>query len=232
MARPTRKKPAAASSAEVSGDAIISAMNASAKLTVSVKRRLGNGDEVFIAPGIEISCTPDTLDETQAAVTERVNAWMDTLLETYPDPTDAEDEEVEDDEPDDEEEGDEEEGDDITEEDVAAMKLADLKALIKAEELDVETKGVKLADLREAVADALFGDEEEAEDEEEADEEDEEPEDEEEELSEADLKGMKLAELQELVDEWEMEHPKMPKTAKSSVQKKAVYVKYIMENME
>ncbi len=222
---------------------------AKAKLTVSVKRRLANGDEVFIAPGLEMDCTPDALDETQLTVTERLNAWMETMLEAYPDADldDEEDEEEadeeieEEDEDEDEEDEDEDEEDEdeleISEEDIAKMKLSDLKGLIKEAGLKIDPKGMKVADLREAVLDALFeeegGDEEDEEDEEELDEEEEADEEEadEDEITEEDLQGMKLKELQALCDNWGIGEPDIPKGTKLA-DKKDLYVEYIMENAE
>jgi hypothetical protein len=200
---------------------------AKAKLTLSVKRRLANGDEVFIAPGLEMDCSADAMDAAMEDVTAKVNGWMDTLLEAYPDndPIEAdEDEEEADEEADedeDEEEADEEDEDEITEEDIAKMKLADLKKL--AADYEIELTSKKVADVREELLEALFEDEQ-------ADEEDEdEDEDEDEEaFTEEDLDAMKLSELQELVDEWEIEHPTFKKGTKLPA-KKAAYIALILE---
>ena len=230
-------KPAAKS--EASASALSSATLAKAKLTVSLKRRLANGDEIFLAPGIEMDCTSDTLDATQAEVATRVNAWMETLLEAYPEPSlddDEEDEETEDEEAEDEEEEaeeDEEEEVEVSEEEIAKMPLKELKELIKEAGLDIDPKGMKLADLREAVTEALFGDEDEEGDEEdeEEDEEGDEEEGDEDELSEEDLRAMKLNELQELCEEWGIGEPKIKKGT-SLKDKKELYVQHIMEHSE
>ena len=102
-----------------------------AKLTISVKRRLSNGDEVFIAPGIELDGLAEDLDATKATVTDHVNGWLDDLLAAYPDSDPIDDEEEEDDDADDEEEedddadaddededDDDEEGEDLTEDEI------------------------------------------------------------------------------------------------------------------
>lgn len=214
---------------------------AKAKLTISVKRRLANGDEVFIAPGIEMDCLPDELNATQEEVQTRINAWMTDLLEAYPDADlDDDEEEDEDEVEEDEEEADEDEDEDedeieVSEEEVAKMKLADLKALIKETGIDVDPAGMKVADLREAVIAELFGEEEEGDEEEDEDEDeaeaDEDEEEDEDELSEDDLKAMKLQQLQDLCEEWGIGEPKLPKGAKLS-QKKDLYIKHIMENAE
>ena len=234
---------------------------AKAKLTMSMKRRLPDGSEIFVAPGIECDCSLDDLDATQADVEARVTGWMTTLMEAFPDSElDDDDEEEEDDEEEDdeveaddeeeededeaEEEADEEEEDDeeeddeeeeeleVSEEDIAKMKLAELKALIKDAGLDLDAKGMKVAELREAVADELFGEaeeEDEDEDEDEVDDEEEEDDGEEDgdELTEEDLQEMKLAELQALCEEYEIEEPSMPRGAKLSAKKK-LYIDAIL----
>lgn len=212
------------------GDILTAHNSATAKLTISVKRRLANGDEVFIAPGVEIQCGADDLDAKQAEVETRVNTWMEGLLEAYPD-VDLEDEDEEEEgeeeegeeeeEPEEEEEGEEEE---LTEAEVAKMKLADLKALVKEEELDIDVKGMKLAELRTAVAEELFG--EEGEEEEEGDEEEEEGE--EEGYTEEELGELKLDALQEICTSWEIGDPKLKKGAKLGA-KKAAFIAHILE---
>jgi hypothetical protein len=211
---------------------------ATAKLTVSIKRRLSNGDEIFLAPGIEMHCEQDALEDTKTEVTERVNAWMETLLEAYPDvDLDADDAEEEEADAEDEEEADaDEDGDDLTPEDVAAMKLAELKTTIIDYGLEIEPKGMKLAELRDAVTAELWADEEaDAEDEEEDDEADvedgEEDEDEDAGYTDAELKGMKLEELQAVVDAWGLDHPEVKKGAPAAAKKKA-YIAYILEVQE
>jgi hypothetical protein len=142
---------------------------ATAKLTVSVKRRLPDGSEVFIAPGIEIMCTQADLDATQTEVTERVNGWVTSLLEVYPDTdpiTEAEGKAEE--EAEEEAEDETEEEAELTEEDVAAMGKPDLVALVKEHGLEVDTK-LPVVKLRAAVVEALFT-EDEAEEEAEAEE--------------------------------------------------------------
>lgn len=238
---PAKKATAVEKDTATTETSAVALTTATAKLTVSLKRRLANGDEVFLAPGIEMHCATDDLDATQEAVTDRVNAWLETLVEAYPD-VDLDDEEAEEDDEDeaeedeDEDEGDEDEGDEIevSEEEVAKMKLADLKKLIEEAELDIDTKGKKVAALREEVLEALFGEEEEDGDEEEEDEADEEEEDDEgdeEGLTEEDLQAMKLKELQELCEEWEIGEPTVKKGANLAA-KKAAYIKYILENAE
>jgi hypothetical protein len=152
------------------------------------------------------------------------------------------------DESDDSEES--EESDELTYDDVAAMKAPELRALIKEYDLDVDSKlGIK--ELREAVLAALFEDDEsedeESEDEESEDEEseDEESEDEESEDEESDdesddeqdepyteeeLKGMKLSELQEIAEAWEVEVT-MKKGADLKA-KKTAYINAILKFQE
>jgi hypothetical protein len=230
------KAPAAAKAAEA--DTAVSAVltstaMATAKLTVSIKRRLSNGDEIFLAPGIEMHCDVADLDATQAEVTDRANAWMDSLLEAYPDVM-LEDADGEEEEADAEEEEEAEEDadaeDELTEEDVQAMKLADLKQTIIDYGLEVEPKGMKLADLRTAVIDELFAEEGDA-DAEEEEEEGEEAEDddgeEEEGYTAEELKALKLEDLQGIVDAWEIDHPTIKKGTPAAG-KKAAYIKYII----
>jgi hypothetical protein len=233
LKRKGRAPAAKAKSEPVAEASEISVVNgATAKLTVSIKRRMANGDEVFIAPGVEMHCAADELDETQATVTERVHKWMDELLQAYPDadPLDDEDDEADDeeDEADEDDEEDEEDEDDLSEADVKKMKKAELLELIEEEELEIETKGMSVADLKAAIIEELFSEEdEEDEDEEDADDEDEDDEDEEgyteEELAELDLKD-----LQEIVDAWELDHPKFKKGVKLAAKKKA-YIALIIE---
>jgi hypothetical protein len=210
---------------------------AKVKLTMSMKRRLPDGVEIFVAPGIECDCAMDDLDAVQADVEARVTGWITTLMEAYPDSElDDEDEEEEDEEADEEEADEEEEDEDeleVSEEDIAKMKLAELKTLIKDAGLELDPKGMKVAELREAVADELFGeaeeeDEDEDEDEEEVDEEEADEEEEDgDELTEEDLQEMKLAELQALCEEYEIEEPSMPRGAKLSA-KKQLYIDAIL----
>ncbi len=207
---------------------------AKAKLTISVKRRLANGDEVFIAPGLEMECSADALEAAQSDVTDRVNAWMDALLEAYPDadPMD-EDEEAEDEDEDEGDEGDEgddedEEGDDPTEAEIKKMKKPELLELAEAYEIELEAKTV--AKMRDELIEALFSDEDEDEDEDEDDAEDGDEDDGEEEglWTEEELDALKLSELQEIVESWELEGPTVKKGTKLAA-KKAAYIEYILE---
>lgn len=232
--RVTGKKPApasAAAEAETTATVSTGAPMATAKLTISIKRRLNDGTEVFIAPGIELQGPADELDATQAAVAERVNGWLQELLADYPDAAEggeeAEEEAAEEEEAADEEAADEDEEEGVTEEEIRAMSLADLKAFIKENELEIETKGLKLADLREAVIEALSGDEDAEEEAAEDEDADEEAEEEAEGVSEDDLKKMKLEELQALCEEWEIGEPEVKKGAALPA-KKAAYIKHIM----
>lgn len=217
------------------GEAISAVFMGKAKLTISVKRRLANGDEVFIAPGIELDGPSEDLDATTAEVTSRVNAWMDELLEAYPDsdPIDDEDEEEEaDDEDGDDDEADAEDGeeDELTEDDINGMKLADLKKLAKEYEIELESK--KVADVRAEMIEALFDDEEEGD--EEGDEEEDEDGDDEEEgdaYTEEELEELDLKDLQEICESWELEGPTIKKGTKLGA-KKAKYIAYILEAQE
>lgn len=194
-------------------------------------------------------CAADDLDATQEAVTERVNGWMQNLLEAYPDPVgeddDAEDtdddedadEEEADDDADDDADADEDEDEGLTEDQINAMSKKELVALIKEDELDVDTKlGIK--ELRAAVIEALSGDDDDDEDDEDADDdgeaEDDDNDDEDddgeeaEDYTEAELKKMKLAELQEITKAWELPDPKIPKGSDLKT-KQAAYVKVILK---
>ncbi len=219
---------------------MLSINSATVKLTVSIKRRLGSGDEVFIAPGIELHCAPDELDAKQAEVTDRVNSWMETLLAAYPDPADADegetDDETEDADEDEAEDADEdEEGEDLTEEEIDGMDKKALLALIKEQEVEIDgasKMGVK--DLREAVKEALFAEADEDEDaDEDGDDEDEDAEGEDEGAgyTEAELKPMKLEELQDICTDWGIGNPKLAKGADLKT-KKAAYIKHILANQE
>jgi hypothetical protein len=229
------------------------------KQTISVKQRTEVGDEVFISVGQEYHNVPVAeADAMKATLDESLSAWLETRVssvagaafESYSDPEKgvAESE-------DDEEEGaeaadDEEADDELTIEDVQAMKVGELRELIEAHELDVDPK-LKVKELREAVIAALFEEEDEEEaDEEEEDEEaeeedeeseegdeEEEDEDEEEESEEGDepytedeLKALKLAELQEIAEAWELK-VKHKKGADLKA-KKADFVKAILEAQE
>lgn len=128
-------------------------------------------------------------DATFEALSDKLLEQSDALLEKLGIDEEVEEEEVIDEEEEDEgeeEEGEdadeweedegeeeedadeEEEGDegDYTEDEIMAMKKAELVALNKEEDLGVDIKGLKLAELREAICDAYFGEEEEGEDEE------------------------------------------------------------------
>lgn len=235
--RRTGKSPAAKAKASAPSEASALAVHsATAKLTVSIKRRLSNGDEVFIAPGVEKQCSPDELDTVQAEVSERVHAWLDELLEAYPDadPIDEDEEgeyededELEDEEADEDEDGeDDEDEEDLTEADIRKMKKGELQALAEEYEYELEAKTVK--DMRDELIEVLFTEDEDEDGEDE--EEDDEGEDEEA-FDEEELSEMKLAQLQEIVDGWELEHPKFSKTAKLPAKKKA-YIALILEAQE
>lgn len=211
-----------------------------AKLTISVKRRLSNGDEVFIAPGIELDGLAEDLDATKATVTDHVNGWLDDLLAAYPDsdPIDDEEEEEADDEEeedddadadDEDEDDDDEEGEDLTEDEIKKMKKAELETL--AEECEIELESTKVADMRKELIEALFEEDDEDDEEEADDADDEDDEDGEEGYTEDELKATDLKDLQEIVDGWGLDHPSVKKGAKLAVKKKA-YIKTILEAQE
>lgn len=215
---------------------ITATAHGNAKLTISMKRRLPNGDEVFIAPGVELGGDAADIDETIATVTEKVNGWMEDLLATYPDadPIDEADEEEE--EADEEEEPEEEEGeeeDELTEADVKKMTKKQLEEL--AEEFGFEFEETTLAKMRKEAIDAIFAEDEEGEEEEEPEDEEGEDEEGEEEEGEAydedELKELKLEQLQEILTDWEIDHPTFKKGT-SVVLKKKAYVKAILEAQE
>lgn len=218
----------------------LSINSATAKLTVSIKRRLGNGDEVFLAPGIELSCAPDELDAKQAEVTERVHGWVENLLALYPDPTDdaedADEDDAEDDTEDADEDGDEDE-DGLSEEDIDAMDKKGLQALIKEHELEIEGAAkMAVKALREAVKEALFSEDEDEDADDDAEDEDEDGEDEDGDEDSAgytdeELKAMKLEELQEICKEWDIGTPKLAKGADLKA-KKAAYIKHVKAAQE
>lgn len=233
-------KPASKASAAPADEpmALVSAgPMATAKLTVSLKRKLGNGDEVFIAPGIEVQCAPEELDAKQAEVAERVKGWLDGLVADFPDPTDDADDSTEDeagDEDGEAEDGDEDE-DGLTAEDIDGMDKKALIALIKENELDVEgASKMKLDDLREAVKEACgMNDEDgEAEDDEAGDDDEDgdgEDGDDEGGYTEDELKKMSLEDLQEVCNSWEIGDPVFKKGTKPDLKtKKAAYVKHIL----
>jgi len=225
------------------------------KQTVSVKQRTEVGDEVFISVGQEYHNVPvSEADALKATLDQSISDWLEARVssvagaafESYTDPekgvaeTDDEDETEAD-----EEEADDEADDELTIEDVQAMKVGELRELIEAHELDVDPK-LKVKELREAIIAALFEEEDEEEDEaddEEADDEadDEEAEDEEEDeeedgdeedepYTEDELKALKLAELQEIAEAWELK-VKHKKGADLKA-KKADFVKAILEAQE
>lgn len=229
------KKPAATTKAE--GELIMSDV---VKLTVSVKRRLANGDEIFIAPGMERHHAPGEAAEARAALQEDVDAWLTELLEAYPDVDldeddddgdydDDEDADDEDDEDEDDVENGEDEDDVPSEEEIAKMKVADLKALVEDYELDVDPKGMKVKELREAVIDALYGEDEDDDDVDDDDQDDDE--DDEDEITEEDLEEMSVSELEELCEENEIDLPKYRRGAKAAAKKKAL-IAHILEVME
>lgn len=152
------------------------------------------GIDVFVSRQIEGDGDPsDVIDELTALVHEKVAAYAEehglfdgddeeeyeedeeSEEEDEDEEDDAEDEDEDDDDGDEEEDEDEEdededeeEGDEYTEEEILKMKKAELLELIEEEELDVDPKGMKIKELRTAVADEYFGDDD---DEEEGDEE-------------------------------------------------------------
>ena len=67
--------------------------DATVKLTISVKRRMPDGSEVFIAPGMERRCSDADREAVRAAMTEEVQGWVTELLELYPDTDPIEDSE-------------------------------------------------------------------------------------------------------------------------------------------
>lgn len=237
------RAPAAKAKAAPEAETIesVTTMMATAKLTVSVKRRLTTGDEIFIAPGIEMHCDADALDETQLAVTDRVNAWVDQLLEAYPDSDPIEDAEDEDEDEDLDEDEDEDEAEDEAAEEwpdeatIRKMKKADLLAL--AEEAEVELEGTTVKELRDELIEILHAEEEADEDDEDEDEDADEDEDEAEDGDESDLyteeelDDLKLEELQEIVEEWEVKHPRFKKGT-SVTAKKAKYVELILATQD
>lgn len=234
---------------------------ATVKLTVSVKRRLGNGDEVFFAPGMELHVAPEDFSAAKEQVTNTLEAWVAELTEKFPDPADAEDDADDADDSDDDDDAEDDADDDedgLTEDDVKGMAKKELLALIKEQELEIDgaaKMGVK--ELRDAVVEALFSDDDDDSDDDDADDDDDSDDDDSDDDSdddadddddddddddsdddgdddlytEAELKGMKLAELQEIVDEWKIKHPKYAKDAKSK-DKIGIYVKHILKHQE
>lgn len=202
-------------------------MQATAKLTVSVKRRLGNGDEVFIAPGIEVTCAESELDAKQAEVAERVKHWLDNIMAMYPDPTEGADDSTDEDADEDADDADEDgdgDGEDLTAEDVDAMDKPELLELIKENDLDVpNAKKLKVGELREAVKALLTSDD--------ADEDGEDADEDDAGYTEAELKKMGLEELQKVCDSWDIGHPKIKKGADLKT-KKAAYIAHILEAQE
>jgi hypothetical protein len=224
------------------------------KHTVSVKQRTEVGDEVFISVGQEYHNVPlGEEGDYKEKLSDSISAWLETRVstiagaafESYADPEEGvADTDDEDEDEADEEAEDEEADDELTIEDVQAMKVGELRELIEAHELDVDPK-LKVKELREAVVAALFEEDEEAdEDEEDEDEEDEdeadeesedededEDEDEEEEpYTEDELKALKLTELQEIAEAWELK-VKHKKGADLKT-KKADFVKAIIQAQE
>ena len=211
------------------------------KQTVSVKQRAEGGDEVFISVGQEISNVPlDEADAYKAKLDASISEWLEARVsavagaafDSYSDPDEGEAETEADED---------EDGDELTYEDVAKMKAAELKALIEEYELEVDPK-LKVKELREAVLEALFadGDEDEDEadededeadeDEDEADEDEDEDGEEDEPYTEDELKAMKLAELTEIAEAWEIE-VELPKKADLKA-KKSAYIAAILEFQE
>lgn len=79
-----------------------------------------------------------------------------------------EEQEGEEEEGEEEEDDEDEEEEDLTEDDIKKMKKPELMKLIKDEEIDIDTKGMKIADIKNAIIEELF-EEEEGEEEEEDD---------------------------------------------------------------
>ena len=233
--------------------------SATVKLTVSVKRRLGNGDEVFFAPGMELVVTPEEFAAAKEQVTNTLEAWVAELTEKFPDPADAEDDAQDTDDGDDEDDDDDDEGEELTEDEIKAMSKKDLLALIKEQELEIDGAAkMTVKELREAVFEALAGDEDDDDDDDDSDEDSDDDDDDEDDddddddsdedsddddddeddeegddepYTEAELKAMKLSELQEIADSWALKHPKLDKAAKVK-EKIAAYVKLILKNQD
>ena len=203
------------------------------KHTLSAKQRAEGGDEVFISVGQEVHNVPvDQEDEYKAKLGESLAAWLEdrvgtvaaATFEGYAEPEEGEAE------PEDEEETEGEGGEDeLTLEDVEKMKLPELKALVAEYELEADPK-LKLKELRAAIIEELFAEGEEEGGEEEETEEGEEEGEEEAGYDEEELKGMKLAELVEIADAWEIE-VSVPKGA-GLKDKKALYIEAILEEQE
>lgn len=217
------------------------------KTTISVKQRNETGDEIFVSTGIEVAnVTEDELDARKASAAEIVDGWIKDRVESvgaaafggYSE-DDAE-EASEDGEDGEDEDGEDEDGEDLTEEAINAMKKPELDALIEEHGLDIDTK-LKLADKRAAIIEALFaedededGDDDGDEEEEEDDEGDEGDEDGDEEpfepYTEEELGEMKLKELDEIANEWEL---KVKHKAGADLKaKKANVIKAILKYQE
>lgn len=204
------------------------------KHTLSAKQRAEGGDEVFISVGQEMHNVPlEQEDEYRAKLSESLAAWLEDRVGTVAAATfegyaETEEGEAETEEAEEDDETAEGEEDELTLEDVQKMKLPELKALVEEYELEVEPK-LKIKELREAVVEALFAESEEDETEEET-EEDEADGEEAEGYDEEELSGMKLAELTEIAEEWEIE-VSIPKGA-GLKEKKALYIAAILAEQE
>lgn len=210
------------------------------KTTISVKQRNETGDEIFVSTGIEVAnVTEDELDARKASAAEIVDGWIKDRVESvgaaafggY-----SEDDAEEASEDGEDEDGEDEDGEDLTEEAINAMKKPELDALIEEHGLEIDTK-LKLADKRAAIIEALFAEDEDEDGDEDGEEEEEEEEGDEdgeeepfEPYTEEELGEMKLKELDEIANEWEL---KVKHKAGADLKaKKANVIKAILKYQE
>ena len=157
---------------------------------VVAKKTVTDGNGNFYTNQITSSVDDaEKIDELQ----ELLNGKIDEAIEAYSgfeaadeeeaeeeyedEPEEDEEEDEEYDEDGDEEEADEDEEDEedededeLTEDDIMKMKKSELVELIDEEELDIDIKGMKIKDIREAVIDEMFVEDEDEEYDEEFDE--------------------------------------------------------------
>lgn len=176
MRKKTSAKSKAKSTAKPTAKPIKEIFLKERRLTVAVGISSDFGKEkvsLGLSENVKESDDPmDLADEIYDTLEAKVKEKFKLLSadDEYEEEDEEEENEEEEDEEEDEEDEEEDDEDDITEDDIKKMKKAELLTLIDEEELDIDVKKFKkVGELRTAVIDELFEDEEEDDDDEEWD---------------------------------------------------------------
>lgn len=161
--RTTKKESPSAAPKEATVDSAVVTV-----ISVKAKKTMSDGDGNFYTNEVFISSPSGDVETSIDEMQEVANRKVDEAIEAYSgfEGAEVEEEELEEEEEEleeeefeeDEEEEDEEE---LSEDDIMKMKKAELLEIIDEEELDIDTAGMKIKDIREEVIDAMFGEEEE-----------------------------------------------------------------------